>query len=105
MTDEHMKQIEKEIREWSRRPGMRTPEMARSRVMAHLGDRKPGRSSWNLAFAAVAIAGLGIGLLLTGTEDRLPSEEVRAVESSSQAMLVYELDTGSKLYLDLVSQP
>ena len=104
MSDEKLERTRTVIRDWTRRPTCRSPAVARTRVLARLEEagRLPG---WGMAAAATAVIAMAI-VLLVGVP-RKPSEslmepvaEVRAI-APRQAMLVYELSSGTKLYFSL----
>ncbi len=96
---DNMRRVEGAIRDWANRPPAIASPVARTRILARIGERRP-RRGWLAAAAAMAVA-LAFGLLLrgTGTPHELPVE-VAAAESSS-GMLVYELESGTTLYMTL----
>lgn len=94
-----LRRIEREIRDWTAAPPARSPRMARTRVLARIEERRT-RSGWMFAAAAAAVVLLALGLLLNGPE--APSEStVIAAADPSPGLLVYELESGTKLYLAL----
>ncbi len=110
-----LRQVEREIREWTARVPTRSPRAARTRVLARIPDRRRfprwgirGSSGWALATIATAlIAVLGAGLLLRGPEaPNDPPVTVAATPAAtppSPGLLVYQLESGTKLYLALAT--
>ncbi len=97
------------IRDWTSRPPARSPRVARTRVLARIEERR-SRPRWRFAAAAAAIVVvLAFGLLLRRPE--APSGPPRIAASESPApsrgasdgsgLLVYELESGTKLYMAL----
>ncbi len=107
---DNLRRIEREIRDWTAGPPARSPRMARARVLARIPERRtPERRTWSgwifAAAAAAAVALLALGLFLHGPEAPSDSTVIAAVEPSP-GLLVYELESGTKLYLALaVTQP
>lgn len=100
MSDE-LRRIEREIRAWTARPPARPPRMARTRVLARIAERRTSRR-WVFATAAgVMVALLAVGLLLR--DPGVPPGPPPAVAAAdpSPGLLVYELESGTKLYLAL----
>lgn len=107
----HLGRIQREIREWTARPPARTPAAARTRVLARIEER-PARGWLLAAVASAAVVVLAAGLLLRGPVT--PSGPVAASSDSPPAsrgpaggagLLVYELESGTKLYLALAAPP
>jgi hypothetical protein len=107
MRNDELKNLRDEIRSWTDRPPERTPKQARTRVLARIGGPRR-RSRWGLAVATAAlVAGLALGLLfLQPTPPAGPP--VATVEPApppasppASKLLLYELRSGTKLYLDL----
>ncbi len=100
--------IEREIRDWTGRPPARSPRMARQRVLARIEERRPMRG-WLAVAAATAVAvALTLGLLLRGPGTPQESPVVIADSSTSSpgesqgtGLLVYELESGTHLYMSL----
>ena len=100
MSDE-LRRIESEVRDWTRRAPTRSPRVARTRVLARIEDRR-SRSGWMTAAAAAALAvALAVGLLPRGPETRSGPPATAFAEEPSPGLLVYELESGTKLYLAL----
>ena len=107
MSDEYLEEIRRSVRVWTRSPTKRDPAIARTRVLADLGERS-GSPVLRWAAAAVTIIGLAAALVYLAP----PSSSDRAVETTSvtastaprRSMVVYELSSGTKLYLTL-SEP
>ncbi len=104
-----VRDIEREIRDWTARPTTRTPRMARTRVLARIEERR-ARPGWMLAAAATAlVAVLAVGLLLRGSGTPYEPETVAAAgppapsqrEAHGTGLLVYELESGTKMYMAL----
>ncbi len=102
MNDERLDRLADEIRSWTRRPPARTPQVARTRVLAGIA-RPRFRAAWKLAAAAAAVAvALTAGFLL---DPGPPPPEPDAPAAPAQKLLVYELESGTKLYLALNANP
>ncbi len=111
MSDD-LRHIEREIRDWTARPPARSPRVARTRILARIEDRG-ARRRWLFAAAAAMVVVLAVGLLLPRAPEAPSGEpvEIAAAEtppsSSRQAgeagLLVYELESGTKLYMALVT--
>jgi hypothetical protein len=104
MSDEYLDEVKQSVRSWTRSPTTRTPAIARARVLAGLGE--PRRLSLlGLATVATAVIGLAAALLFVAR----PSPSDPAVQATSatasrlprQSIVVYELSSGTKLYLTL----
>jgi len=107
MNDETLRRIRREIRSWTARPPARSPQVARTRVLARLDKRRP-RPSWRLAAVSVLVTALALaaGLFLLGPEKSdapavVTSVDRPAGEHAARGLLVYELRSGTKLYLAL----
>ena len=101
MSDQ-LRQVRREIRDWAASPPTRSPRMARTRILAEITERRT-RSGWMFAAAAVAaVALLALGLLLHGPGATSDSPEMAAAETS-KGLLVYELESGTKLYMALAA--
>lgn len=94
------RRIEREIRDWTAAPPARSPRMARTRILARIADRRTRSGRMFAAAAAAAVALLAFGLLLDGPEAPSDSAVVAAADPSP-GLLVYELESGTKLYLAL----
>ncbi len=102
---EELREIEREIRSWTERPPVRSPRVARTRVLARIEERR-GWSPWRpAATAATLVAGLVFGLLLLTPEELSEPPVVARAEEPSPGLLVYELSSGTKLYLALAATP
>lgn len=107
--DDDLRDIERQIRSWATRPPARSPGAARTRVVARLGERRSGHR-WRLAlgFAGVAAVALALTtLFLPPSPPELgPADPfaVAAAEPPAAGLLIYELSSGTKLYLDLASR-
>ncbi len=106
---EKMQDIEREIRDWTARPAARTPRMARQRVLARIEERRP-RRGWLTAVATAAVAvALAFGLLPRGPGTPYEPPVVAGGspapsspgEDGGAGLLVYELESGTKLYMAL----
>ncbi len=102
-----LQDLERRIRSWTSRPPSRSAAAARTRVLARLGERRAW-GGWRLAAATAAVVlALISGLFLRrppaapGIGPRGPSAVV--AESPSAGLLIYELRSGTKLYLSLAS--
>ncbi len=134
MSDD-LKSIEREIRDWASRPPVRSPRMARTRVLARIDERRAwrllrvarrplgeqglgqrveslgssywgARRRWGFAAAAAMVAVLAVGLLLPRTPEAPSEPPVRMAStepatSEGAGLLVYELESGTKLYMAL----
>ena len=94
MNDEELHEIERRIRAWTSRPPAISPKVARTRVLARLDARRP-RTAVRLATALV-VAALAAGVFVFRPEKPAPPP---AGEPSR--LLVYVLESGTKVYLDL----
>jgi len=100
MSDE-LRRIEREIRDWTARPPERSPRVARTRVLARI-EGVPTRPGWLAAAAAAAlVVALAFGLLLRGPATHPGPPAEAAAAEPSPGLLVYELESGTKLYLAL----
>ncbi len=96
------KDIEREIRDWTSAAPERSPRTARTRVLARIEERRT-RSGWVFAAAAAAaVALLALGLFLHAPEAPSESTVVAAAEPSP-GLLVYQLESGTKLYMALAT--
>ena len=100
MSDE-LRAIEREIRDWTSRPPARSPRVARTRVLARIGERSRWRG-WLTAAAALAVA-LAFTLLPRGPGEPPGPTKMAGVARPTPGLLVYELQSGTKLYLELAS--
>ncbi len=111
MSGKQLDRIRGEFEAWTQRPPGRTVAEARTRILARI-DQPPERSRWRLATAATLVAaGLTIAglLVVTGVPSSGPGGERQnlqppVAEVSKQAaksLLIYELRSGTKLYLAL----
>jgi hypothetical protein len=104
MNPDRMDAVREVVEAWARRPPRRSAAVARTRVLAQL---EAGRQRPRLSIAALvsAVVGLGLGLFLLAP--RWPfgvKPETAAVVPSGafhQPLLVYELSSGTTLYLTL----
>ena len=107
MNDEELQSIEREIRAWTARAPSRSPQVARTRVLARL-DKPRAWFAWRWAVAATALAGLAVGFLVVAPDpafDPPPTAVAeRPAERPGQGLLVYELRSGTKLYLALAAR-
>ncbi len=110
-----LQDLERRIRSWTSRPPSRSAAAARTRVLARLGERR-ARGGWRLA-AGVAVVALALvaGLYLRrppappGIGPRGPSTVVAESPAAGRpapgrpapGLLIYELRSGTKLYLSL----
>ena len=108
MSDKNLDRLQEAVSAWTRRPSERSPAIARTRVLAQLGEQRrlPGLG---LAAAATAVIGLTVSLLLVTphSPSDVAVETVSATASTlpRQSMVVYELSSGTKLYLTLTEEP
>ena len=100
MNDEEMRDARRRILAWTRRPPVLSPRAARTRVLARLPGRRP-RPMFRLAAAILVAAALAAGVFVF-----LPEEPAAPlVEEPSHGLLVYVLESGTKVYLDLPARP
>ncbi len=97
MNDEELRDLRRRIRDWTNRPPTVSPRAARTRVLARLDRRRP-RLPYRLAAAALMLAALAVGSHLLRPDK--PAEP----PAPSQGLLVYELESGTKVYLDLAAR-
>ncbi len=100
--NEELRRIESKIRDWTARPPARSPRMVRTRVMARIDERRAWTRQWMFAAAAAMVVMVAVGLLLPRAPET-PSEPPVKMASSkpSPGLLVYELESGTKLYMAL----
>lgn len=102
MNEGPLHRIRRDIGSWARRPPALSPRVARTRVVKRLEKRwRP--SGWRMtpAAAVTAVALLALGLLFLEPGRSPGPVPTGAPEQSGQGLLVYELRSGSKLYLAL----
>lgn len=111
MSSKQLDRIRADFKTWARRRPERSAAGARARVLASIDEtRKQAR--WRPAAAAtLVVAGLTMAALLVVSgvpsdgplDDRLNSEPAAsaASEHAAQPLLIYELRSGTKLYLAL----
>ena len=109
MTEDKLEQARRELRAWTERPPLRSAEAARQQILAAIGARPAVRASggrWKLAAAmAMVVAALVSAVAVLGP--RSPGEGPRAVPAvlthavSTSALVVYELHSGTRLYVEL----
>ena len=99
--------LEREIRAWANRPPARSPQVARTRVLARLDERRawPMWKAWPVwryaAAAAMVLVVLTSAILLRGPETPPGTPIETLAEQPTAGMLVYELGSGTKLYVAL----
>lgn len=100
MNNEGLRELEQRIRAWTSRPPALSPKTARTRVLARLEGRR-SRPAFSLATAALVVAVLAVGSLMLH-----PGKPVEPpVRTPGGGLLVYELESGTKVYLDLAARP
>ncbi len=103
--NDDLEDLKRQIRAWANRPTSRSPAAARTRILARLGERRVG-GGWRLAAATAVVAlALASGLWLLRSPAPPMSEAgglsaVAAAEPPA-GLLIYQLRSGTKLYLDL----
>ena len=103
MSDE-LRGVERRIREWATRPPSTSPRIARARVLARIQERRRW-AGWKLAAAAVALAvALASGLLVFAPARRPGAAVDAPAAEPSQRLLIYELESGTRLYLALAAK-
>ncbi|MCP4201201.1 MAG: hypothetical protein GY769_04625 [bacterium] len=114
MNGKQLDRIRGEFKAWTQRPSGRSVAEVRTRILARI-DQAPRRSRWRLATATTLVAaGLTIAVLVVvtgvpsggpwGERQNLqpPVSTVSAVsEQAAKPLLIYELRSGTKLYLAL----
>ena len=98
MNDE-MQDLRRRIRAWTARPPAIPPPAARTRVLARLEGRRL-RPTFRLAAAAAALAAVAVCSLVLQTE----KPTAPPAEAPSRGLLVYELESGTKVYLELAAR-
>ncbi len=108
MTDRGIERLAAELRRWAERPTDLSPRAARTRVLAHLQDRRR-RPSWRLVAGGGALAAGALALVLIAvlTIDRpsieRPDEPVASdsapAAETGQPTIVHQLSSGTKLYI------
>jgi anti-sigma-K factor RskA len=105
MKEKELRDIRREIRAWARRSPALSPRVARTRIVARLEERR-SFSGWRVATISVSVVALlALGLLFLAPEQSSGPVRTALSEQSEQGLLVYELQSGSKLYLVLAPQP
>ena len=105
-----LRDTERQIRAWATRPTARSPGAARTRVVARLGERRSAHR-WRLALGCAGAAAVALALttlfLPPSPPELGPADPfaVAAAEPPAAGFLIYELSSGTKLYLDLASRP
>ncbi len=106
-----LRRLEHEIRDWTSRPPARSPQVTRTRVLARIAERR-SRPRWKFAAAAAAmVVVLAFGLLLRRPETPSGPPKMAASEPAAPSrgtaggsgLLVYELESGTKLYMALAA--
>ena len=95
--------LERELRDWAARPPARTAREARQRVLARLETRAPRRRAalWAAALFATAAA----AALLVRAPRPIVAPPSTLFEGSAPATIVFELDSGTRLYFTPARRP
>ncbi len=101
MSDRDLDRVREAINTWTRRPPERPAVLARSRVLARLGDKRRSMA-WRWVSGATAAVGLAALVLLVGLRppSSTPVETAIAISAEPQRhpTLVYELSSGTTVY-------
>ena len=100
MKDNRFESLAEEIRRWSERPPSLSPRQARTRVLAHLPERRR-RPIWRLLAggATLAAAVLVVMLLVGRPPQPAGGPPVAASPPDAQRMIVHQLSSGTQLYI------
>ena len=90
-----------ELERWARRPPERPATVARGRVLAQIGSPRPGLP-WKLPVTAVLLVALALGLTLGVRRARV---RPAPPETPSQSLVVFQLQSGTKVYLVMKGDP
>ena len=107
MSQEDLPEIRKTVRAWTTRPPERLPQIARSRIVAQLADKRSwgglgGWHGWKLAVTtAMWVAVLVLALLVPGPETPSGPSPVPLDASRGHSLVVHELRSGTKVYITL----
>jgi len=83
-----------ELERWARRPPERPAAVARGRVLARIEARRAGLP-WKLPVAALLLMGLALGVILNVRRTHVgPIPR----ETPAQSMVVFQLQSGTKVY-------
>jgi len=93
MNEEPLHRFHAELERWSRRPPEKPAAVARGRILSHLESRK-GARRWPVPAAALLLVALALGLSLNEHESNPP-------ERPSSRLIVYQLQSGTKVYFTL----
>ena len=96
--------VRESVKRWARGRPHKSPAVARARVLARLEERRSWSRLW-LAASATAIVGLAVALLLV-VPTWPPGSAIETVEAvpvidRHQPLVVYELSSGTTVYLTL----
>lgn len=85
------------LRAWAERPPALAPRQARQRVRARLETRGPARRP-GLWAAALFAGALAAALVVRAPQSRLEPAPALSTGGPGPAMIVFELDSGTRLY-------
>ena len=98
-----LRSLQRDLRDWTTRPATRSPRVARTRVLARIEERR-ARPWWVLAaVTAGLVAVVAFGLFLRSPRMSYDPPVARAATEPSPGLLVYELESGTKLYMALAA--
>ncbi len=96
-------EMERDLRVWAARPPALSASEARRRVRARLETRGPARRP--ALWAAVLAAGAGAAALIVRAPDsRYEPPPVADTGAPAPTMIVFELDSGTRLYFTPASR-
>ncbi|MFQ5349710.1 MAG: hypothetical protein ACE5EG_04615 [Thermoanaerobaculia bacterium] len=98
MSEDRLDELTRELRRWAELPGALSPQAARTRVLAHLPERRRRPLRRLVAAGAVLTATVLVVTLLVGRSSE-PISSPPAAAESPQKMIIHQLSSGTKLYI------
>lgn len=100
MKNEKLERLRRDLEEWSRQESRLSASAARERIMARL-EAGNGRRGWLFGVAAAVAAAAAILLATPWNREAQPVTPAATGSAPTSRLLVYELRSGTTLYLPL----